>query len=192
MSSRNGPLSAELTFTVEGDSIEPRDFGDALAKCQRLLERVDEVHSPNNRQTIRWEMGKLIPRSIGAPLTGVQRSADIPPNLEVPRQCVRIVQAVADGLPPTSDRELRAIERISAFRGTMRNGITGFRLDAPETNDQTRLTQAVVEIAEKILARSDTVGAIEGRIEAVNIHNRLRFTVYDAVTGGRGNLLFQT
>ena len=188
---RNAPLSAEFTFTAEGDSIEPSDFGDALIKCQRLLERVDEIHSLDNRRTIRWKMGKLIPGSIGAPLTGVQRSADISPNLEVPRHCVRIVRAVADGVTPTSHRELKVIERISEFRGTIQNGVTGYRLDAPETNDQARITQAVIEIAERILARSDTVAAIEGRIEAVNIHNRLRFTVYDSVTGAGTRCFFR-
>ena len=96
---------------------------------------------------------------------------------------MRIVQAVAEGNPPRSNLELRAIERISEFKRNLRNGLTAFRLDAPRTGDQAKITPTVVQIAEKILARSNTVGAIEGRMDAVNIHGRHRFTIYDAVTG---------
>ena len=59
MSRESGQRSAQLTFTAEGDSIEPGDFGEALVKCQMLLERVDEIHSPDSRRTIRWKMGSL-------------------------------------------------------------------------------------------------------------------------------------
>ena len=175
--------SAHITFTIEGDSIRPWSFAESVQTFERLLEDVDRICSADDRQTLRWELVKIGSGSIEMSLVGAPRSEDVAPNLNVPGHCVRAVQDVANGRVPQSDRNLRTVERVLAFRRSITGGLTGFNVDAPSTGEQVRITKAVVESAERLLARSTTIGAIEGRLEALNIHDRPRFTVYDAVTG---------
>ena len=171
-----------LVFTVKGDMIPPRRFADAVRLFAQLLDDVDAAHSPNNEPTMRWHLGELGSGSAVIPYIGTGR-ADIEPNVNVPLLCVRGVRELEEGVLEPAVFRREEIGHIHHIGRMIQNGVSGFRLEAPDSLAHAEITPTAAAHAQKILARAYTLGAVEGRLDAVNTHGSLRFTVWDEVSG---------
>ncbi len=174
----------QFVFTIKGDAIPPRRFAEAVRLFAQLLDDVDAAYSPNNKPTMRWRLGKLESGSAVVPYIGTSRTAAIPSTVNVPLLCVQGVRELQHGVGEPSVFGREEIGHIHQIGRMIRNGMSGFRLDAPDSGTHAEITPTAVANAAKFLAQQETLGAVEGRLEAVNIHGeRLRFTVWDAVSG---------
>jgi len=172
-----------LVFTIRGDTIPPRGFAEAIRLVAELLEEVDAANSPNNQPTMRWHLGKLGSGSAVVPYIGTGRQADIDPNVNVPLLCVRGVRELEEGVAQPAVFRREEIGHIHQIGRMIQNGVSGFRLEVPDSGAHAEITPTAAAHAQKLLARAYTLGAVEGRLEAVNTHGSLRFTVWDDVSG---------
>jgi len=74
------------------------------------------------------------------------------------------------------------IERVQHMVSLIgKNGATGFRVRAD--NNAVDLTPATIDNIEKILpVRRTSIGSVEGKLEGINLHRKLRVIVYHAIT----------
>lgn len=172
-----------LVLTIKGDAIQPRRFADAVRLFAQLLDDVDAAHSPDDQPTMRWQLGELKSGSAVVSFVEAGRRADGHPNLNVPLLCVRGVRELEDGISEPSTFGLDALGRIQRIGRIIGDGVSGFGLESADSGEQTEFTPTAAGHAQRLLARADTLGAIEGRLDAVNTHGSLRFTVWDDVTG---------
>jgi hypothetical protein len=74
---------------------------------------------------------------------------------------------------------MERVQRMVSLIG--RNGATGFRVHADE--DAIDLTVATGENIGKLLpVRRTAIGSVEGKLEGINLHRKLRVIVYHAIT----------
>ncbi len=172
-----------LVLTIRGDAIQPRRFADAVRLFEQLLDDVDAAHSPDDEPTMRWQLGEL--RSGSAVISFVEagRRANGHPSLNVPLLCVRGVRELEDGISEPSTFGLDALGRIQRIGRLIGDGLSGFGLESAYSGEQAEFTPTAAGNAQKLLARAYTLGAVEGRLDAVNTHGSLRFTVWDDVSG---------
>ena len=131
---------------------------------------------------MRWHLGELGSSSAVIPYIGTGR-AGIEPNVNVPLLCVRGVRELEEGVIEPAVFRREEIGHIHQIGRMIQNGVSGFRLEVPDSLAHAEITPTAVAHAQKILARAYTLGAVEGRLEAVNTHGALRFTVWDDVSG---------
>ncbi len=172
-----------LVLTVRGDAIRPRRFADAVSLFQQLLDDVDAAHSPDDQPIMRWQLGELKSGSAVVTFVEAGRRPNGHPDLNVPLLCVTGIRELEDAVsePETFGPDaLRLIQRVGRIIG---DGVSGFGLESADSGEQVDFTPTAAGHAKKLLARTYTLGAVEGRLEAVNTHGSLRFTVWDDVSG---------
>ena len=175
---------ARLVFTITGDAIPPRHFADAVRLFAQLLDDVDSAHSATNQPTMRWRLGELGSGSAVVPYIGTPRQANVQPNVNVPLLCVRGLRELQNDVTKPSVFRREAIRRVHEIGRMIRNGMSGIRVEAHESGVHADITPTVVANAARFLTKHDTLGAVEGWLEEINIHVRpLRFTVWDDVYG---------
>jgi len=102
-----------------------------------------------------------------------------------------VAQSLVDGLenvevhgtsPPYLSQG--GLEKMNRLLGLLeRNGAKGFTAGIPGIDREVRVgKKAVKNIAKLLPEKRSEIGSIEGRIEAINIHGKSRFVVYDSIT----------
>ena len=174
---------ARLVLTIKGDAIQPRRFAEAVRLFEQLLDDVDAAHSPDDQPTMRWQLGELKSGSAVVSFVEAGRRVDGHPTLNVPLLCVRGVRELEDGISEPSTFGLDALGRVQRIGQIIGNGVSGFGLESADSGEQAEVTPTAAGNARKLLARAYTLGAVEGRLDAVNTRGSLRFTVWDDVSG---------
>lgn len=172
-----------LVLTVKGDAIQPRRFADAVRLFQQLLDDVDVALSPDDQPTMRWRIGELMSGSAVVSFVEAGRRPIGRPDLDVPLLCVRGVRELEDAISEPAIFGLDALGHIQRIGRIIGDGVSGFELESPGSGERVDLTPTAAGHAQRLLARSYTLGAVEGRLEAVNTHGSMRFTVWDDVSG---------
>ena len=139
---------------------------------------------------MRWRIGELTSGSAVVPFVEAGRRPNGHADLDVPRLCVRGVRELEDAISEPAIFGLHALGRIQRIGRIIGDGVSGFGLESPDTGERVDFTPAAAGHARKLLARSYTLGAVEGRLEAVNTHGSLRCTVWDDVSGHSVNCRF--
>ena len=175
---------ARFVITVKGEAIPPRRFADAVRLFAELLDDIDAAHSANNQPTMRWRLGELGSGSAVVPYVGTLRQPTVEPTVDVPLLCVRGVRELQEGVFEPSVFGRKEMEHIHQIGRMIRDDLAGFQLEAPDSGAHAEITLAAAANAARFLAKHETLGAVEGRLEAVNTHgDQLRFTVWDDVSG---------
>ena len=175
--------TVRLVLTVKGDAIQPRRFADAVRLFQQLLDDVDAANSPDDQPTMRWQLGELMSGSAVVSFVEAGRRPNGHPDLNVPLLCVRGVRELECAISEPATFGINALGRVQRIGRIIGDGVSGFGLESPDCGERVDFTPAAAGHAQKLLARSYTLGAVEGRLEAVNTHGSLRFTVWDDVSG---------
>ena len=179
-----------LVLTVKGDAIQPRRFADAVSLFQQLLDDVDAAYSPDDQPTMRWHLGELKSGSAVVSFVEAGRRPNGDPDLNVPLLCVKGVRELEDAVSEPETFGLNALARIQRIGRIIGDGVSGFVLESADSGERVDFTPTAAGHAQKLLARSHTLGAVEGRLEAVNTHGSLRCTVWDDVSGYSVNCRF--
>ena len=178
-----GMSPVRLVLTIRGDAFRPRRFADAVRLFEQLLDDVDAAHSPDEQPTMRWQLGELRSGSAVVSFVEAGRRANGNLDLNVPSLCVRGVRELEDGVSEPSTFGLDALGRVQRIGRIIGDGISGFGLESADSGEQAELTPTAAGNAQRLLAQASTLGAVEGRLDAVNTHGNLRFTVWDDVSG---------
>ena len=172
-----------LVLTIRGDAIQPRRFADAVRLFSQLLDDVDAAHSPDDQPTMRWRLGELKSGSAVVSFVEAGRRTDGHQSINVPLLCVRGVRELEDGISEPSTFDLDALGLVQRIGRVIGDGVSGFGLESEDSGDHAEFTSTAAGNAQRLLARASTLGAVEGRLDAVNTHGNLRFTVWDDVSG---------
>ena len=93
---------------------------------------------------------------------------------------MEIIDRSAERPPLFSDYVLDKAKHLSA----MMNRPDVARITIGTGRTEVHVSQHVAANVDTLIGvRYEEIGAVEGRIEAINIHNRSQFSVYDFVTG---------
>ncbi len=184
--------STPLTLIIEGEAIPPADFGDAVREFAALLDDIDIELSPGSAPSLQWRIVGLSYRSPAQ----VEMVAE--PRENAPDIGPRVVQACANGITSIertgkrpaefNDDALTRLRRISLFT---HNGVEGLRVVAPTENLSAVVTRRTAANVDVVLQQGFSLGAVEGRLDALNIHGQPYFTVYDEVTGRAVHCYFE-
>jgi len=172
-----------LVLRLDADDISPADFGVAVNEFAGLLADLDRELSPGRERSLRWRVTNL---GMGSATMSVEAepledAADIGPELVT--ALVEGFPLIREGLRPSAYSD-EAIERVRRLTGLITDGVRAILVTAPSIPQTVSITRETAAKIESIIGQGYTsVGAIEGTLEALSIHGRPTFTVYDAVTG---------
>ncbi len=178
----------KLTLKVEGErgQVLLQDVLGRFKSSLAILRELDSALSGRPRGALDWYVedlsanGKLVAEIFSTPKTG--KYEDIGP--EVTHQFIRGLGVVEQepGVPPFfSESAVANVERLAAGLG--KRGAMGFGAQSTP-QESVRIThQAALNAGQAIKPRFKAIGSIAGTLEAISLHNRDRFNVYEAVTG---------
>jgi hypothetical protein len=168
---------------VEAEYISPGDFSAAVAEWVGLLYDLERELAPTRERALAWRITELGQGSwvVGAEAEATEDSADIGPY--VARSLTRGLALIERGKrPPEYTDEM--VERVGRLSSLVGNGTRAIHCDAPTVQRTFTITRMTGAKVEAVIGEGYTsIGSIEGTIEALSIHGRPTFTVYDAVTG---------
>ena len=175
--------STRFNFVIRGSAIPPRKFAQATQSFAQLLEDIDRELSSVNQRTLNWVVGEVHSgSSVVVEYVGQPRSNDISPIFEVPKVCV-------DGISQIESKPLiprgfgfDAIAQLQRIADIASNGVSSFGVRAPDAQTESEITFRSSANTRTVIGQAYSLGGIEGQLEALNIHEQPRFTIWDSVT----------
>ena len=180
-----------LMLRVDAEEISPDQFVTALNDFVGLAYDMELELSPSRERVLRW---RLIHLGMGSYEAGIEAepvedAADIGPS--VATEILSGLPRIQAGERPDAftDEMLERVRRMATLVG---NGTRAIYVDAPTLPQTYTITAATAARIEAVSAQGYTsIGTIEGTLEAISLHGRPTFTVYDAVTGRAVRCEFQ-
>lgn len=151
-----------------------------------LVNEVTREHPSAGRNALRWTVEEANTGSFNCSLIGHPADADVAPVVadEVTHtltEGLQLLETEARRPAYFSDRALEHAKALAAFAS---GEVTGVAVAG--ANGRVALDAQLVANVEKIMGRQvESIGSVEGRMEAVNIHDRPTFVVYDNISGQR-------
>jgi hypothetical protein len=169
------PPLTELTIALDGE-VTARDLANAAAAFAMLLDAVSQQEAPDVR--VEWVITDLRPGS--SVLTAECRAID-PDDRPRVKRVVQAAHRFAAGmeggkLQPTSHM-LRDVER--AIRELPHGRLVRVRLESAERDYVLAGPPRIGPFRAE--ARPTAFGSVRGRVQAMNSHGSLRFTLYDLI-----------
>lgn len=168
--------------------IEGVPLGRLIEAQSRFLTMIREVAGSvvGNKDDVRWVVQDVEAGSLDLIVRPEPARKTVPPDL-----MPVVTQAVAGGLAELQNRAARPrhfsdlaldeARHLSRLRG---RGITRIQVTAGETT--TAVTDRVAAHVEEVVGRTiEATGSIEGTLEAVTVHGRRVFYVWDPLSGER-------
>jgi hypothetical protein len=190
MPTRDGNPEAErFSLTLDGPGLTWANFVQASEAIDGILKSVDRSLSESAEPSVRWIIRSI---SKASPLI-VEIQAE-PARVEVKQVVVRrTVSAVTDGIrqlqrqrrpkrpPYFSDR---ALEKAKALADLGSKNVSDIRVGKGKKQVQvtSRLSANVDEL---IGPKYTSLGTVEGSLEALTIHGKHEFSIYDSLTARR-------
>lgn len=174
-----------VALRFDGDGVPAEAF---LEAAKSLLEILSEVgRSLSDRQTVSWCIGHF---DGGSGAVALRPAAD-DDQADAARAITSTVRGLAEmdasALRPAhfSDKALQFARRLGKVAGQREPGIALSASGGP-TGERVQVVSGRVEAhARQALRRPREYGSVEGTVEALTIHGKSAFSVYDSVTGKR-------
>lgn len=186
---------AKLRFEIEGQPsrVAFESFLNATWDFLGLLREIDQVMSGRYLGSLRWYVSGL--HSNGA--LSVEVLSRVKPASRrrriqlLPDFSGRVADSLVTGFenvqtlgvsPPYLS--LYGLKRLDSMLGVLqRNGASGYRTTDIQQNRVVELSpDAINNVRALIPTKRTTIGSVEGQLEAISIHNKKRFVIYDALT----------
>lgn len=177
------PEPSDLELKFDAPTVELRLFTALSRDLSALLVEVGQVHTSTRSSPVRW-MVDVKPGSVRLPVRGEPASDEH--SLQVPHE---IAATVVHGMA-TLEREaqfptgfsVKAVELARKFAAQ------AVRSDVPVSlqngGDPVKINERLLAHATEVIGPSMTsLGAVEGTLETLNIHETNQFNVYDPLTG---------
>lgn len=175
-----------IGLRVEGDEVAPETFLDA-ARC--LLDILSEVgRSISGGKTLEWRLSDLTLGSAG--LAVQPKSGEDDP--EAARAISRTVSGFSEMAETArrpahfTDRALRGARKLGALADATPGRVQVSSINGATDAQTCSLTRDLASRASEVMRPPlAEIGSVEGTLEAVSIHGRVAFAVYNALTGDR-------
>lgn len=172
-----------VAIVPEGERVSLAALEQAVQDIRRLVQHVDRAvtrdHSPRRRT---WYVERLSSSSPTMLLEPEVIAAVVGPTSDIVVDGVRFITEPGREGPPEyfSEQELEDLLRIQK---TFRRGVS--RLDLSSEERQTAsITPATTESVKQILGQEvKALGSLEGVMEAIDVHVRPRFTIWERLSG---------
>ena len=172
---------ADLNFTIypENESASLRLFVKAVQRIQSLIRDVDYAVT-QERSDRRWVISQL---HSSAPTVAVRPLLDDTQTVNAIQQGVRLVTGGVDS-PPDYFTE-KVLEDLKSMRSLFSGKDRAKHITVSVDHGQAATIQAdISDKVERILSSgNESLAAVEGRLEAINVHNTSTFTIWDRVSG---------
>lgn len=186
---------AKLRFEIEGEPshVAFQSFVTASAKFLGLLREIDQVISGRYQGSLKWYVSGL--HSNGGLSVEVLSRLKPPParrRLEIdPDLSGRVAGSLVTGFDNVQNLGVSppylthyGLQNLSDMLGVLeRNGARGYRATDIDHNRTVELSHKAIENVRALIPiKRKTIGSVEGKLEAISIHNSKKFVVYDALT----------
>lgn len=184
--------SVTLRLLSQSDFVPLSSFLQAVEKFQALLTAIDEDISGKPGGTLLWNVSGLSIGSATLTATAESLEEDIDVGPQVVEAAVKglgVLERLGERPPYFSDDALQeARELVSLIQPKTK--ITKISVVAP-TMPMVTITQQTAAHIDKMVGSGYTAyGSVEGRLEAISVHGRPTFGVYDFIEGRRVNCDF--
>lgn len=186
---------AKLRFEIDGapSDVAFQSFVTATAEFLGVLREIDQVISGRYLGSLRWYVADL--HSNGGLSIDVLSRVKPPPRslrkLAPTDFSGRVASSVVTGFehieelgltPP--NLSLYGLQRLNNMLGVLeKNGARGYRTTDLGDGRTAELSQHAIENVRLLLpTKRTTIGSVEGLLEAISIHRKKRFIVYEALT----------
>lgn len=181
-----------LHLEIDPDEITLGQLINLESITSRLIREVGAEVARVSTDAIKWVVDSV--RS-GSPIVYELRPTADPEEVPAPA-LERAVYAITDGLAALARNNAvrpdffndEALERARDLGKALGEHVRAVKLFNGKPNlPQGEITKLTVANVEAILAEDEyeALGTVEGRLEAVNVHSRNYFNIYDDLTGAR-------
>jgi len=175
-----GNNSIRLTILGEVEYLSLSTFLDAAADIKDILRTLAPAVSPQEGQGLEWAVINTYTASLHIEIACVENPVIGAAVAQTFVEGMEIIDRSAERPPFFSDYALDKAKHLSA----MINRPDVARITIGTGRTEVHISQHVAANVDTLIGvRYEEIGAVEGRIEAINIHNRSQFSVYDFVTG---------
>lgn len=184
---------AKLRFEIEGkpSGVALQSFVTASSNFLGLLREIDQVVSGRYLGSLRWYISALHSNG-GLSVEVYSRLKPAQPKKQVdPDLSKHVAVSLVTGFENVQERGISppylshvGLGRLGNMLDVMaRNGVKGYRTTDLETGQSVELSEKASDNMRSLLPiQRKTIGSVEGKLEAISIHNKKRFVVYDALT----------
>ena len=193
---------ARLRFEIKGDpdSVSLETYSQATHQVIGILRELDTAISRRSSGTLNWYISRL--HNNGTLLLEVlskQRqlkrqmagAADV--STEVATSFVTGLENIechGTSPPYLTDTGMRKVQGMVSL--IHKNGAKGFVASVPEVQQSVEVSEkAAKTISELLPAKTEALGSVEGRLEAISIHGGKKFVIYHSISKKAVNCHFE-
>jgi hypothetical protein len=182
---------ARLRFEIKGDpdSVSLETYSQATVQVLGILRELDPAISRRSNGTLNWYISRL--HNNGTLLLEVLSKQRQMRQMAAARDVSNDVAASfltgLDNLehhgtspPYLTDVGMRRVKRMVSL--IHKNGAKGFVASAPDGQSVEVSEKASKTIDELLPVKTEAVGSVEGRLEAISIHGSKKFVIYHSIT----------
>lgn len=172
-------------FHLSGDDVSIEKFIAVASKLTALLRELET--SVTDQHGLQWQIADL---QIGSASLAMRPKL---PGVASIGSADAVIDAVLEGLatiedaprrpPHFSDEALRSASSLATAARDDANALVVFGEARGAQRQVTVSNQLVVHVKDLVGTASVAIGALEGRLEALTIHDTIAFSIYDAATG---------
>ena len=176
-----------LGFSLSGEAVSVESF---IAVAKKLTDLLRELEtSMTGGHALEWHIADL---RIGSAHLGMRPHTEAPQGVE---SAPPIIAAALDGLavvegtaerpPHFSDQALRDAQSLVNAAKRHEGSLSVFGGDGAESRQVPVSQRLVAHVDELLGAASVAFGSLEGRLEALTVHDSIAFSIYDSITNRR-------
>jgi hypothetical protein len=184
---------ARLRFEIKGDpdSVSLETYSQATLQVLGILRELDPAISRRSSGTLNWYIsrlhnnGTLLLEVLSKQRQGMRQTAE---TKDVSTEVAASFLTGLDNLehhgtspPYLTDVGMRKVKKmVSLIR---KNGAKGFVASAPDGQQSVEVSEKSSQTIDELLpVKTESVGSVEGRLEAISIHGSKKFVIYHSIT----------
>ncbi|MBL8236832.1 MAG: hypothetical protein JNM66_05405 [Bryobacterales bacterium] len=192
---------ARLRFEIKGDpnSVSLETYSQATLQVMGILRELDTAISRRSTGTLNWYISRL--HNNGTLLLEVlSKQRQLKRQTAVPADVsAEVAASFITGLdniehhgtspPYLTDSGMRKVKGMVSL--IHKNGAKGFVASAPDVKKSVDVSERSSKTIDELLpVKTEAVGSVEGRLEAISIHGSKKFVIYHSVSNKAVNCLF--
>ena len=176
-----------LGFSLSGEAVSVESF---IAVAEKLTDLLRELEmSVTGGHAVEWHIADLRTGSAHLAMTphteALEGTEGASPIIAAALDGLKVVEGAAERPPHFNDQALRdAKSLVNAAKGHA-NGLSIFGTGGAEPQQVAVSQRLVAHVDELIGTKSVALGSLEGRLEALTVHDSIAFSIYDSITNRR-------
>jgi hypothetical protein len=193
---------ARLRFEIKGDpdSVSLETYAQATHQVVGILRELDTAISRRSSGTLNWFISRLhnngtlllevLSRQRQLKRQGAEAATDV--STEIAASFVTGLENIechGTSPPYLTDNGMRRVKSMVSL--IHKDGAKGFVASAPDVEKSVEVSEKSTKAIDELLpAKTEALGTVEGRLEAISIHGSKKFVVYHSITKKAVNCYF--